>query len=171
MKLNRKMMALAAVFALVLSSAALVSANKNVSEMLAQKKAAIVLARTEMPADVNYLGTKDEVGKYCVMGQDPLTLQYYTIRVDMKTNKITDVEIKGSNYPGSATITKSEADIKAAVLAKYPNAKNIVIALEKDPNASNLSAYKATFEAGRFNVESLLNPHTAFFGYQFLKAI
>ena len=100
----------------------------------------------------------------------PDTLQRYEIVVDRATSKVQSAVIKTSNYPGSVTVSKTEADVKGTILANYPDAKNIVVTkYTDDKSGTPFVIYKATFETATLTGTALLNPATALIGYQELK--
>ncbi|MEG0797395.1 MAG: PepSY domain-containing protein [Acidaminococcaceae bacterium] len=124
---------------------------------LAQKEQAIAVAKAEVPANINYLGIKNDEDEFEVSFQDPATLEYYEVEVIAATGKIKTIEIKGANTAKSATVNQTEADIKAIVLAAYPDAQNLVITQDTE---NGLTEYEAKFTATKFTVKLELNPAT-----------
>ena len=90
--------------------------------------------------------------------------------MDRATSKVQKAVIKTSNYPGSVTVNKTEADVKGTILADYPDAKNIVVTkYTDDKSGTPFVIYKATFETATLTGTALLNPATALIGYQELQ--
>jgi len=172
MKLKKALMAVAAICALAMATTGLAAAKTakpvtaGIRASLSEKQQAIELAKSECPANCNYFGTKNGEKAYMVKLQNPDTLDYYDVMVSKADKKIHHITISGSNFPGSVTINKKEADVTAKILADYPDAKNIVVTLENDPNAVNLKIYKATFSTAKFNGVAQLNPATCLYGHR-----
>ena len=98
---------------------------------------------------------------------DPETLEHYFVTAARATQKVTNVEVKSSNYPGSVTVNKTPEDVKATIANRYAGARNIVVTTEKDDkDGTPFVVYKATFETDAFTGEALLNPATCYIGYQ-----
>lgn len=139
-----------------------------IQSSITAKQAAIDLAKAEVPAGSNFFGAKSKgMGEYKVLFQDPATLDYY--EVDIENGRIDEIEIKGSDFPGSVTINKTPEDVKAKILETYPDATNIVVTKEDDPKAKNLMIYKAKFTTPKFTGEAQLNPATCLYGHRELK--
>ena len=118
---------------------------------------AIAAAKAEIPAGVELYGIEEKEGKIELNFYDGNTLLSYEVEVIAATNKVKEIEIKGSNLPGSTRITKTEADIRSIVLGEYPDAQNIRIEVETD---GNLRYYEAEFTTPKYKAELKINPHT-----------
>ena len=95
------------------------------------------------------------------------TIAAKQVEVDRATQKVKEVEVKSSNYPGSVTVSKTEEDVKEAIKARYADARNIVVTKKTDDkDGTPFVVYKATFETDAFTGEALLNPATCYIGYQ-----
>lgn len=134
---------------------------------LAAPADAIEAAKAEVPAGAVMYGIEEDDGKYEISFRDNETFRVYEVEVIAATNKVKEVEIKGSNIVGSTTIAKTPEDIKAIVLEAYPDAQNLVIKTEKEGNNTK---YEAKFSTPKYKeVEIELNPVTGAFGKVELK--
>jgi 2-phospho-L-lactate transferase/gluconeogenesis factor (CofD/UPF0052 family) len=171
MKMKKYAVTLAVVTALTGSFAGAVPAlAAGVSNTISTKQTAIANAQKVVPAEAKLISAKTDENEFDLEFLDSDTLERYEVEVDRATQKVKEVEIKSSNYPGSVTVNKTPEDVKAAILGRYPNAKNIVVTTEKDDKEGTpFVVYKATFETDDFSGEALLNPATCFIGYQDLE--
>lgn len=172
MKLRKLLMVTMAVCALAVSATGFAAAKTtapsvamSIKSTLTAKNAAIAAAKQEVPADCNYYGTKSEDGFYAVKYQSPSDLAYYNVLVNKETAKIDHITISGSRFPGSVTINKTVADVKAIILATYPDATDIVIDKKVDTDKI-LTIYEATFKTPKFTGMAKLNPATGAYGYR-----
>ena len=79
---------------------------------------------------------------------------YFTIFI----YKIKEIEVKGATFvKGSTIINKTPADIERFVMAEYPDARNIVVTMDKE---GNNSYYEAEFTTLKFKGELKFNPAT-----------
>ncbi|MCH3950087.1 MAG: hypothetical protein LKE33_03990 [Acidaminococcus sp.] len=141
-----------------------------VSDTISAKQTAINNASQVVPAAAKLVGAKTGEDEFELEYLDPDTLERYEVEVDRATQKVKEVEVKSSNYPGSVTVNKTPEDVKAAITARYPDAKNIVVETVKDDKEGTpFVVYKATFETDAFAGEALLNPATCYIGYQDLE--
>ena len=62
---------------------------------------AIAAAKAEIPAGVELYGIEEKEGKIELNFYDGNTLLSYEVEVIAATNKVKEIEIKGSNLPGS----------------------------------------------------------------------
>ena len=130
-------------------------------------ESAAAVARAEVPPDAVFRGLKDDKDTVMFEFFDNNTLRSYEAVVLKSVNKVQEVQIGGSNNPGSATVTKTPQNIEAIVLQEYPDAKNIEIELMKE---GNLNHYEVVFETAKFSkVEVKLNPVTGAIGSQKLQ--
>ena len=166
MKLKKVLMGLVAIGTMAMAATSFAAAKDGVKATLNAKNKAIATAKVEVPTAANYFGTTNSADAFVVKYQDPDTLDYYDVTVAKATEKVTHVSISGSNFPGSVTINKKEADVKAKILESYPDATNIVVTLEDDPNGQNLKIYKATFSTAKFDGVAQLNPATCLYGHR-----
>ena len=118
---------------------------------------AIAAAKAEVPAGAVMYGIDEDDHDITITFYDGNTLLSYEVEVWKNTNKIKEIEIKGSNLPGSTRISKTAAEIREIVLAAYPDAKNIKIEIETD---GNLKYYEAEFTTEKFKAELAINPVT-----------
>ena len=168
MKLKKMLMTAIAVCALAVSATGLAATKTVASDIkatLSAKNAAIAVAKQEVPADCNYYGIKNEPGFYDVKYQSPSDLAYYDVLVDKATNKIDHITVSGSRFPGSVTITKTVDDVKAIILATYPDATNIAVEKKVDTDKV-LTIYEATFKTPKFTGVAKLNPATGAYGHR-----
>ncbi|WP_303814609.1 hypothetical protein [Acidaminococcus timonensis] len=134
---------------------------------LASKKAAIDAAAKVVPPQAVLTSAKTDDATFDLEYEVPDTLQRYSVVVDRATSKVQKAIIQSSNYPGSVTVNKTEADVKGTILASYPDAKDIVVTrYTDDKSGTPFVIYKATFETAGFHGTALLNPATALIGYQ-----
>ena len=97
---------------------------------------------------------------------DPKTLLYYEVKVASATNKVMEINVKGSNLPGSTIIEKTPEELREKVLAEYPDAKDISFRIKSE---GNLEYYEATFTTTKFNANVEINPLTGAFCKRELK--
>ena len=167
MKLRKVLMTIVAMGTMAIAATSFAATKTTgVKAVLSAKNKAIATAKLEVPTGSNYFGTSNDTNAFMVKFQDPTTLDYYDVTVNKATGKTTHVSISGSNFPGSVTINKTEADVKAKIMETYPDATNVVVALEDDPNGKNLKIYKATFATAKFNGVAQLNPATCLYGHR-----
>lgn len=158
MKTKNFILAVVTLFALAFATTCFASDNQlSSTQALAAKDAAIATAKTVVPEGSNFLGAKYDDGKYEILFQDPATLDYYDIDVLVATNTIKEYEIEGAASARSATVSKSEEEIKEIILAAYPEATNIFI--EQDAELGMIK-YEAKFTTTTSKVELDINPHT-----------
>ncbi len=125
---------------------------------LGQSRAAIEAAKAEIPATCNLIGYTTKGDESHITFQDPDTLEYYYVEVKTATAKVEEIEVKGATFiKGSTIINKTPADIELAVLDAYPDARNIVVSMDKD---GNNSYYEAKFTTVKFKGEVKFNPAT-----------
>lgn len=122
---------------------------------------AIDAAKAELPAGVVMYGVAERDDEYVINFRDNATYLEYEVEVKMATAKVDEIEIKGSNIPGSTTVVKTPAEIRAIILETYPDATNIEIELEQE---GNNKYYEAEFFTPKFKGEAKLNPVTGAFG-------
>lgn len=121
-------------------------------------RAAIAAAKSEIPASCDFQGYKTQDENSLITFQDPATLEYYFVTVATATSKVEEVKVEGAVFVlGSTVINKNQEDIEAAVLAAYPDARDIAVSLVKD---GNNSYYQAFFAGDRFKGELKFNPAT-----------
>lgn len=142
--------------------------NTSIKTRITDRDTAIAVAKAEMPADAVFLGykAKKTPGKYEVTFRDPTTLDVFEVEVN--NGKVTEVDIDSTNYPGSVTIKKTEADIQGIILSAYPDARDIVVTKKLEDNGYQ-TVYKAYFTTAKFKAEAKLNPATGAFGKRELK--
>lgn len=93
------------------------------------------------------------------VNEDKMT--YYDLWFDLATLHLEKVKAQSSNIIGSTMTGKTEADIKAIILAEYPQAKNIEVTTERDGvNAF----YQAAFTTEDYAGVLKLNPVTGAIG-------
>ncbi len=128
----------------------------------------IAAARAEVPPAAVMYGYKEDVkdGDAELNFRDNDAFLEYEVKVDLATKKVLEVEIKGSNSADSTMVVKTEADIKQIILEAYPDAKNILITLDRDGNKAH---YEAKFTTAKYYVEAELNPVTGAFAERELK--
>ena len=172
MKLRKILMVTMAVCAFAVSTTGFAATKAttpavamSIKSSLSAKNAAVAAAKQEVPADCNYYGTKNEVNFYDVKYQSPSDLAYYNVLVDKATAKIDHITISGSRFPGSVTINKTVADVKAIILATYPDATDITVEKKVDTDKV-LTIYEATFKTPKFTGMAKLNPATGAYGYR-----
>ena len=99
----------------------------GVSTTIAAKQTAVTNAQKVVPAAAKLVSAKTDDNKFELEFLDPDTLERYEVEVDRATQKVKEVEVKSSNYPGSVTVSKTEEDVKEAIKARYADARNIVV--------------------------------------------
>ena len=163
--MNMKKYAVTAAVAAVLSgtfAGAVPAFAAGVSTTIAAKQTAVTNAQKVVPAAAKLVSAKTDDNEF-----ELEFLERYEVEVDRATQKVKEVEVKSSNYPGSVTVTKTEEDVKEAIKARYADARNIVVTKKTDDkDGTPFVVYKATFETDAFTGEALLNPATCYIGYQ-----
>lgn len=123
------------------------------------------IARAEVPASAILTkyktDTKDRETE--IKFYDEATALTYEVTIYTDTKKVHEVEIKSRAKTNSVTIQKSEADIQQLILATYPDAKNIVIHLDRDDHTFH---YEAHFTTAKYVVKAKINPDTGIFTKQ-----
>lgn len=95
---------------------------------LGQSRAAIEVAKAEIPANCNLIGYTTKGDESRITFQDPDTLEYYYVKVATATSKIKEIEVKGATFvKGSTIINKTPADIERFVMAEYPDAVTLLL--------------------------------------------
>lgn len=155
MKLKNVFSVLIAVAILAIGTMAFAAPN---TARYTRGQAAIDAARAEVPVTCNLLGYTEEEGESKITFQDTTTLEYYYVDVITAIGKVKEIEVKGATFvKGSTVINKTPADIEALVKESYPDARNIVVELEKE---GNNSYYEAKFVTDKFKAELDFNPAT-----------
>ena len=117
---------------------------------------AIEIAKTSAGASV--FSYEDELHKYEIKLQDPATMTRYEVEVDKISGKVLEVTVKVAAQESSAKVVKSAADIKAIVLAEYPDARIIGIRLDKEDYGHK---YEVKFANAKYRIAELdINPET-----------
>ena len=119
--MNMKKYAVTAAVAAVLSGtfAGTVPAfAAGVSTTIAAKQTAVTNAQKVVPAAAKLVSAKTDDNKFELEFLDPDTLERYEVEVDRATQKVKEVEVKSSNYPGSVTVSKTEEAVKEAIKAR-----------------------------------------------------
>ena len=147
MKLKNVFSLLAALVVLCVGAMAVAAPAPS---QLGQSRAAIEVAKAEIPANCNLIGYTTKGDESRITFQDPDTLEYYYVKVATATSKIKEIEVKGATFvKGSTIINKT--------LAEYPDARNIVVTMDKE---GNNSYYEAEFTTLKFKGELKFNPAT-----------
>ena len=128
----------------------------------------VAAARAEIPAAAVMYGYKEDVkdGDVEIKFRDNDAFLEYEVKLDLATKKVLEVEIKGANSADSTTIVKTEADIRQIVLDTYPDARDIIVKLDRDGAKAH---YDADFTTNKYKVEAKLNPVTGAFVKRELK--
>lgn len=155
MKLKNVFSLLAALVVLCVGAMAVAAPAPS---QLGQSRAAIEVAKAEIPANCNLIGYTTKGDESRITFQDPDTLEYYYVKVATATSKIKEIEVKGATFvKGSTIINKTPADIERFVMAEYLDARNIVVTMDKE---GNNSYYEAEFTTLKFKGELKFNPAT-----------
>lgn len=125
-------------------------------------KASVATARTEVPKEAVLFGYKSEKNIDLLQFRDNDSYIEYKLVIDNVLNKILEMDIHGSNIPGSTTIKYTSTGIMDIVKKAYPDAKNIAIEQKQD---GNNFYYEAGFDIKKGKVEAKLNPFTGAFGH------
>ena len=80
--------------------------------------------------------------------------------------KLSTVKLPGANSADSTMIVKTVEDIKQIVLEAYPDARDIIVVLDRDGAKAH---YEADFTTAKYKVEADLNPVTGAFVKRELK--
>ena len=124
---------------------------------------ALQIARKEVPAESVVFGLKEDGPKFVVNFRDNALFRDYDVDVAVADGKVLALEIKGSNFVGSTMCTKTEADVKNAILAAYPDAKDIAVSFNQQ--GENNKVYTATFNTAKFSsVDVEVSPVTCALG-------
>ena len=143
------------------------AAPADFTDLVTEKQAAVNSAAAVVPSAAVLTSAKTGENAFEMEFLDPNTLQRFHVTVDRATDKVAKVVIDSSNYPGSVTVSKTEADAKATILQTYPDATDIVVTSVKDSSSGTpFVVYKATFKTKEFTGTALLNPATCLIGHQ-----
>ena len=113
MKLKNVFSLLAALVVLCVGAMAVAAPAPS---QLGQSRAAIEVAKAEIPANCNLIGYTTKGDESRITFQDPDTLEYYYVKVATATSKIKEIEVKGATFvKGSTIINKTPADIERFV--------------------------------------------------------
>lgn len=128
----------------------------------------VAAAREEVPAAAVMYGYKEDVkdGDVEIKFRDNDAFLEYEVKLDLATKKVLEVEIKGANSADSTMIVKTVEDIKQIVLEAYPDARDIIVVLDRDGAKAH---YEADFITAKYKVEADLNPVTGAFVKRELK--
>ena len=119
---------------------------------------AIEIAKAETSAGAGVFSYEDELHKYEIKLQDPATMTRYEVEVDKISGKVLEVTVKVAAQESSAKVVKSAEDIKAIVLAEYPDARIIGIHLDKEDYGHK---YEVKFANAKYRIAELdINPET-----------
>ena len=168
--MNMKKYAVTAAVAAVLSGtfAGTVPAfAAGVSTTIAAKQTAVTNAQKVVPAAAKLVSAKTDDNEFELEFLDPDTLERYEVEVDRATQKVKEVEVKSSNYPGSVTVSedgrrRQRSHQRLVMLTPATSSSRKT----DDKDGTPFVVYKATFETDAFTGEALLNPATCYIGYQ-----
>ena len=95
MKLKNVFSLLAALVVLCVGAMAVAAPAPS---QLGQSRAAIEVAKAEIPANCNLIGYTTKGDESRITFQDPDTLEYYYVKVATATSKIKEIEVKGATF-------------------------------------------------------------------------
>ena len=95
MKLKNVFSLLAALVVLCVGAMAVAAPAPS---QLGQSRAAIEVAKAEIPANCNLIGYTTKGDESRITFQDPDTLEYYYVKVAKATSKIKEIEVKGATF-------------------------------------------------------------------------
>ena len=127
----------------------------------ASMEQAIEAAKAELPAGVVLQSRDKHDDEYVLRFRDNDTLLTYKVEVKTFSGLVDEVEILGSNIPGSTTVVKTPEEIRTIILEAYPDATNIFIELDQE---GNNKYYEVEFLTKKFKGEVKVNPVTGAFG-------
>lgn len=113
MKLKNVFSLLAALVVLCVGAMAVAAPAPS---QLGQSRAAIEVAKAEIPANCNLIGYTTKGDESRITFQDPDTLEYYYVKVATATSKIKEIEVKGATFVKGSTIINKTPAISSALL-------------------------------------------------------
>ena len=124
---------------------------------------AMEIARKEVPAGSVFYGFDSKDPDFVAKFRNNATYIEYFVNVAAADGKLLKLEVQGSNAVGSTLLNKTEADVKNAILAAYPDAQDIAISYVDQ--GENNKVYKATFNTPKFrSAEAEISPVTCALG-------
>ena len=116
------------------------------------------IAKAETSPTAAVFGYEEKFHKYEIKLQDRESMTRYEVDVDKSTGRILELDIKTAGNPVSRNVVKSVEDIRAIVLAEYPDAKNINIKLDREDYGHK---YEVKFQTAKFRLAEMdINPET-----------
>lgn len=119
---------------------------------------AVNIAKAETSQNAAVFGYEEKFNKFEIKLQDGATMTRYEVEVDKFTGRIMELEIKHPGLAVSSKVAKSYEDIKAIVLAEYPDANIIKLELDREDYGHK---YEVKFSNAKYRKAELdINPET-----------
>ncbi len=150
--MSKKLFAIAALVGTMLFSTNALAAVRGTD--------AINVAKEKLPPTIVVMGYDEEENTAIINFRDPDNLLDYEVEVGMESGKVLKMDVEGSSIPGSTVVTKSIEEIAEIVLGEYPNAREMLITLEKE---GDRYFYEADFVTDEYAAELTINPVTGAF--------
>ncbi len=150
--MSKKLFAIAALVGTMLFSANAMAAVRGTD--------AINVAKEKLPPTIVVMGYDEDENTAIINFRDPDNLLDYEVEVGMESGKVLKIDVEGSSIPGSTVVTKSIEEIAEIVLGEYPNAREMLITLEKE---GDRYFYEADFVTDEYAAELTINPVTGAF--------
>lgn len=115
------------------------------------------IAKKYVPATATFVNSEEEENKFEVYFHDTAAREAYEVEISKETKAVKKFESQLDNDLGSKMVKLSEAEIKALVMAKYPDITGVVINLNLD---DGLYEYEVVFKANDFYGSMDINPET-----------
>ncbi len=119
---------------------------------------AVEIAKAETSPKAGVFGYEEEFNKFEIKLQDAATMTRYEVEVDKRGGRVLEVSVKSPVPDSSPRVVKSEADVRAVVLAEYPDANIMSIYLDREDYGKK---YEVRFSSPKYRLGELdINPET-----------
>ncbi len=144
-----------------------VTAMASVAFAAVTRDRAIEIAKAETSPAAAVFECEEEFAKFEIKLQDTAKMIRYDVDVDKSSGRILEVDVKHAVQDSSPNVVKTEADIRAVVLAEYPDAQIIGIRLDREDYGQK---YEVRFSSPKFRYAELdINPETGVIAERELK--
>ncbi len=144
-----------------------VTAMASVAFAAVSSSQAVEIAKAETSPNASVFSYEDEFHKYEIKLQDPATMTRYEVDVDKLTGRVLEVGIKHPVQDSSPRVVKSAEEIRAVVLAEYPDANIMSIYLDREDYGQK---YEVKFSSAKYRLAELdVNPETGVIAERDLK--
>lgn len=119
---------------------------------------ALEIAKAETSPTAVVFGYEEKFHKFEVKLQDKENMTRYEVDVDKATGRVMELDIKTAGNSVSSNVVKSAADIRAIVLAEYPDAQISSVKLDREDYGHK---YEVKFHNAKYRLAELdINPES-----------